>query len=83
MLNELDEELEARGLRFTIYADDCVMVVRSEEGHVNNNGLGPEETRVKFLRMNTACPRERLLDGLERLKRGVKAYGDYVAESCC
>ena len=30
MLNELDKELEARGLRFTRYADDCVIVVASE-----------------------------------------------------
>ena len=30
MLNELDKELEARGLRFTRYADDCVIVVGSE-----------------------------------------------------
>ena len=29
MLNELDKELEARGLRFTRYADDCVIAVRS------------------------------------------------------
>lgn len=31
MLNELDKELEARGLRFTRYADDCVIVVKSEK----------------------------------------------------
>lgn len=30
MLNELDRELEERGLRFTRYADDCVIAVRSE-----------------------------------------------------
>jgi RNA-directed DNA polymerase len=30
MLNELDKELEARGLRFARYADDCVITVRSE-----------------------------------------------------
>ena len=30
MLNELDKELEKRGLRFVRYADDCVIVVRSE-----------------------------------------------------
>lgn len=30
MLNELDRELDARGLRFTRYADDCVIVVKSE-----------------------------------------------------
>ena len=31
MLNELDKELEKRGLRFTRYADDCVIVVKSEK----------------------------------------------------
>ncbi len=31
MLNELDEELEKRGLRFTMYADDCIIVVQSEK----------------------------------------------------
>lgn len=30
MLNELDKELKARGLNFTRYADDCVIVVKSE-----------------------------------------------------
>ena len=30
MLNELDKELEARGLHFTRYADDCVIAVKSE-----------------------------------------------------
>ena len=30
MLNELDKELEKRELRFTRYADDCVIVVKSE-----------------------------------------------------
>lgn len=31
MLNELDKELERRGLRFTRYADDCIIVVQSEK----------------------------------------------------
>lgn len=30
MLNELDKELEKRGLRFVRYADDCVIAVRSQ-----------------------------------------------------
>jgi len=30
MLNELDKELERRGLRFVRYADECVIAVRSE-----------------------------------------------------
>lgn len=29
-LNEFDKELEARGLRFTRYADDCIICVKSE-----------------------------------------------------
>jgi len=31
MLNELDKELERRGLRFTRYADDCLIMVKSEK----------------------------------------------------
>lgn len=30
MLNELDQELEKRGLRFVRYADDCIIFVKSE-----------------------------------------------------
>ena len=30
LLNELDKELEKRGLHFTRYADDCVIALRSE-----------------------------------------------------
>lgn len=30
MLNELDKELEARNLRFVRYADDCIIMVKSE-----------------------------------------------------
>lgn len=30
MLNELDKELENRGLRFVRYADDCIIMVKSE-----------------------------------------------------
>lgn len=31
MLNELDKELEKRGLKFVRYADDCIIVVKSEK----------------------------------------------------
>ena len=31
LLNELDWELESRGLRFVRYADDCIILVRSEK----------------------------------------------------
>ena len=49
MLNELDKELEARGLRFTRYADDCVIAVRSEceTGYEDSIGLDTKETGLK------------------------------------
>ena len=31
MLNEMDKELEARGLNFVRYADDCIILVKSEK----------------------------------------------------
>lgn len=31
MLNELDKELEARGLKFVRSADDCMIFVKSEK----------------------------------------------------
>lgn len=31
MLNELDKELEARGLNFVRYADDCIILIKSEK----------------------------------------------------
>lgn len=31
MLNELDEEMEGRGLNFVRYADDCIIMVKSEK----------------------------------------------------
>ena len=31
MLNELDKELETRGLRFVRYADDCIILVKSKK----------------------------------------------------
>ena len=34
MLNELDKELEARGLNFVRYADDCIILVKSEKAAI-------------------------------------------------
>lgn len=31
MLNELDKELEKRKLRFVRYADDCIILIKSEK----------------------------------------------------
>lgn len=35
-----------------------------------------------FLRMNLACPREQVKEGLERLKKGVSGYEKFVCEGC-
>ena len=56
--------------------------LRSNTGLYLSAGMAYGGNGREFLRMNIACPRSRLMDGLERLKRGIKSYEDYVAESC-
>lgn len=53
--------------------------LRTETGLFLSAGMAYGGNGREFLRMNTACPRERLMDGLERLKRGIQAYGHYAA----
>lgn len=45
------------------------------DGNEYRNGGG-------FLRMNLACPRKQVEDGLERLKKSVSAYEKWVCEQC-
>ena len=45
------------------------------DGNEYRNGEG-------FLRMNLACPREQVEDGLNRLKESVAAYEAWVCEQC-
>lgn len=45
------------------------------DGNEYRNGEG-------FLRMNLACPREQVEDGLNRLKESVAAYETWVCEQC-
>jgi group II intron reverse transcriptase/maturase len=63
MLNELDKELEKRGLNFTRYADDCIIAVRSEasakrvmhsitEWIEKKLGLKVNATKTKIIRPN-------------------------------
>ena len=63
-------------------ASELCRYLRMETGLYLSAGMIYGGNGREFLRMNTACPRERLLDGLKRLKQGIKAYEDYVAESC-
>jgi retron-type reverse transcriptase len=49
-LNELDKELERRGLRFARYADDCVIFVKTEFSaeRVMRNIVTFIETKLKL-----------------------------------
>src|SRR5699024_2050516 len=44
MLNELDKELESRGLRFVRYADDCIILVKTKSKITR-----PNNPKMKFL----------------------------------
>lgn len=48
--------------------------IRRDSGLYLTEGEEYGECGRKFMRLNTACPRQRLKEGLERLKRSVKAY---------
>ena len=45
------------------------------DGNEYHNGEG-------FLRMNLACPRQQVEDGLNRLKESAAAYEAWVYEQC-
>jgi len=49
-------------------------IVREETGLVLSSGRSYGECGNGFLRMNIACPRERLVDGCKRLKKGIVNY---------
>ena len=53
---------------------DFARFLRKETGLFLSNGAQYGSGGEYFLRMNVAYPRSRVLDGLERLKRGVDAY---------
>ena len=52
--------------------------IRVKTGLYLSEGGQYGKTGERFLRMNIACPRARLLDGLARLKAGVMAYAQRV-----
>ena len=49
--------------------------IRKETGLYLSNGVQYGTGGEKFLRLNIACPRARLADGLERLKEGIQKKG--------
>ena len=58
----------------TEYVLSCAHFLRERTGLRLSAGGVYRGNGGAFLRMNLACPRARLQDGLERLKRGVEAF---------
>jgi cystathionine beta-lyase len=48
--------------------------IRKETGLYLSAGSHYGKAGEGFLRMNLACPRDRVMDGLARLKQGIQAY---------
>lgn len=70
--------LDCSGL--TENATELVAFIRQHSGLYLTEGEEYGACGRQFIRMNTACPRERLLDGLQRLQRSVAAYRPCVTD---
>ncbi|MGN1393889.1 MAG: MalY/PatB family protein [Succinivibrionaceae bacterium] len=62
--------------KFTYNSTELATFIRKNTGLWLSAGNQYGGTGKTFLRLNIACPKERLLDGLSRLKRGIEEYGD-------
>ena len=65
--------LDCRGI--TDDAEKLCSFIRQDSGLYLTEGEEYGSCGRQFIRMNTACPRVRLKDGLDRLKKSVEAYG--------
>ncbi|BCN31101.1 MalY/PatB family protein [Anaeromicropila herbilytica] len=63
-------------------ATELCHFIRKETGLYLSEGSKYRGNGHRFIRMNIACQAKRLEDGLQRLKKGVKAYEKWVVEQC-
>lgn len=56
-------------------SDELCKAIREKTGLILSSGRSYGESGDGFLRMNIACQRERVVDGCERLKRGIWKIG--------
>ena len=61
---------------FTDDSDKLARFIRENTGLYLSSGSVYGSNGKSFLRLNIACPRDRLTDGLKRLKSGIKKYID-------
>lgn len=55
-------------------SDELTEFIRRSTGLIVSSGAQYRGNGALFIRLNVACPRARLQDGLERLKRAIEAY---------
>ncbi len=55
-------------------ADEAVSFIRKETGLIVSSGSQYGRGGERFIRMNAACPRSVLRDGLSRLREGIEKY---------
>lgn len=56
--------------------------LEEEKGLLLSNGSSYGKNGSSFIRMNIACPKERLIEGLKRLEAGVKEFSKTYVTSC-
>ena len=64
--------------KITGTASEIAEYIRNKTGLYLSEGSQFGSCGEKFLRMNIACPRVTLEDGLERLREGIVSYEEYV-----
>lgn len=64
------------------FASEAAEYIREKTGLYLSAGNQFGAGGGDFLRMNIACPREVLEDGLHRLKKGIVAYEEFVINRC-
>ena len=63
-------------------SDVIARFIREKTGLYVSDGVQYGKGGEQFLRLNIACPKERLLDGLERLKIGISEYDKWLNSIC-
>ncbi|MDO4302063.1 MAG: MalY/PatB family protein [Clostridia bacterium] len=90
--NELPEMTAAKSDATYLMWLDCHKIIgntselcrfiRKENGLYLSNGLSYKGNGDNFMRMNVACPKSKVFEGLSRLKAGVTAYEKYIEKQC-
>ena len=69
------QEMQGCTTEFTQY-------LREYTGLYLSEGRQYGESGSPFIRMNIACPRSRVEDGMKRLSEGARGYEEWVLASC-